>query len=262
MFGEARYLDAANRAATFIETRMYDPKANLLTRRYRHGEADIDALLEDYAFLIQGLLDLYEESFDVRWLSWVLRLQAQQDQRFWDAVGGGYFSTAATAPDILARFKDEYDGPEPSANSVSAMNLLRLWQVTGRQVWRDRADALFLSMTVRLTRSGTALPQLAVALDFSLSKPRQIVIAGRPGAPDTRAMLRLVHDRFIPNKILLLADGGAGQKQLAQWLPSLGSMRQLNGQATMFVCENYVCRLPTARVQTAAALLDGKRPWE
>ena len=114
-------------------------------------------------------------------------------------------------------------------------------------------------MAVRLGRSGTAVPQLAAALDFSLSTTKEIVIAGEPGAADTRAMLRLVHERFIPNMILLLADGGPAQKQLAQWLPTIGGMRRVNDRATMYLCENYVCRLPTGDLQTAAALLDGKR---
>ena len=96
------------------------------------------------------------------------------------------------------------------------------------------------------------------ALDFSLSKPKQIIIAGDPDGSDTRALLRLVHERFIPNKILLLADGAQGQKQLAQWLPFLKSMRRKQGRATAYICENYVCRLPTADPKVVVNLLDGK----
>ena len=165
-------------------------------------------MLEDYAFLIQGLLDLYEASFDVQWLSWAIRLQGQQDTLFWDAAGGGYFSTSAGRPDILVRMKDDYDGAEPAPNSIAAMNLLRLWQLTDRKEWRDKADAVFGALAVRLKRSGSALPQLASAVDFGLSTPKQIVIAGDPDGADTRALVDLVRDRFIPNKIVLLADGG------------------------------------------------------
>ena len=213
-------------------------------------------MLEDYVFVVQGMLDFYEASFEVKWLLWAVRLQEQQDRLFRDAKAGGYFSTRAEASHILVRMKDDYDGAEPSPNSVAAMNLLRLWQMTGRKEWRDEADATFGALAARLTEAGASVPQLAVALDFSLSKPRQIVVAGEPGAPDTRALLRLVHDRFIPNKILLLADAGPGQEQLARWLPFVAGMSRRDGRATIYICENYVCRLPTADVQTAARLLD------
>ena len=253
---EPRYAEAARTAAAFIESRMYDPKTGLLKRRYREGTAEIDAVLEDYAFLIQGLLDSYETSFDVRGLSWAVRLQEQQDALFWDK-SGGYFATRADALHVLVRMKDNYDGPEPSANSVAAMNLLRLWQVTDRGDWRDKADATFATFAERLGSHGTAVPQLAAALDFSLSKPKQVIIAGEPGAADTKAMLRLVHERFIPNKVLLLADGAAAQEQLARWLSVIGSMTRRNGKATAYICEDYVCQLPTSDLGIAAQLLDG-----
>jgi uncharacterized protein YyaL (SSP411 family) len=258
VFGEDTYLEAARTEAQFVETRLYDAKTGTLTRRYLHGDVDIDAQLEDYAFFIQGLLDLYEASFEPRWLSWAVRLQAMQDELFWDAADGGYFSTRADAPHVLARAKTEYDGAEPSGNSVSAMNLLRLWQLTDAKAWRDKADATFRAVSVRFARSGAALPQLAAALDYSSSKPRQIVIAGDPGAADTRALLRLVHDRFIPNKILLVADGGAGQAQLMSLVPFVKGMDRRDGRATIYVCENYVCRLPTSDPVVAARLLDGQ----
>jgi uncharacterized protein YyaL (SSP411 family) len=255
VFNESRYLDAAKASAGFIEARMYDANANTLKRRYGRGGADIDAVLEDYAFLIQGLLDLYETSFEPKWLTWALRLQARQDALFWDAKGGGYFSTAAGVSHLLVQMKDEADGSEPAANSIAALNLLRLSQVTDRREFRSRADAVFIAFGAWLNRS--TLPQMAGALNFRLSKPRQIVVAGEPGASDTRALLRLVHDRFIPNKIVLLADEGPAEKQIVEWLPFVGNMSRRDGRATLYICENYVCRLPTSDPQTAARLLDG-----
>jgi uncharacterized protein YyaL (SSP411 family) len=253
---EPRYGEAARKCAGFIESRMYDSATGLLKRRYRDGAVEIDAVLEDYAFLIQGLLDVYETSFEVKWLAWAMRLQEQQDALFWDKTGG-YFATRAEASHVLVRMKDNFDGPEPSANSVAAMNLLRLWQVTDRQDWRDKANSTFEAFADRLSSQGTAVPQLAAALDFSLSKPKQVIIAGDPAATDTKAMLRLVHARFIPNKVLLLADGGAGQEQLARWLSVIGNITRRNGRATAYICEDYVCRLPTSDLAVAAQLLDG-----
>lgn len=129
--------------------------------------------------------------------------------------------------------------------------------MTDRQELRKKADATFAAFADRLGPQGAAVPQLVAALDFSLSKPKQIVIAGQAGAPDTRAMLRLVHDRFIPNKILLLADGGPAQQQLAEHLPFLKGVSRKDRRATAYICENYVCQLPTADLGVAAQLLDG-----
>jgi uncharacterized protein len=251
------YRDAAVSAAQFVEGRLYDPKSGSLRRRYRDGDADIDALLEDYAFLIQGLLDLYEASFDMRWLSWAVRLQATQDAQFGDEAEGGYFSTRADAPHVIARAKEEYDGAEPSANSVSAMNLLRLWQLTERPEWRQRADATFRALSVRVGRSPSALPQLLAALDFARSRQKQIVIAGDRNAADTRALLRVVHQRFIPNKVLVLADNATAQSGLASLVRMIDGKGMQEGRATIYVCENYVCRLPTTDPRVASRLLDG-----
>jgi uncharacterized protein YyaL (SSP411 family) len=237
---------------------MFDAGDGTLKRRYRQGKADIDGLLEDYAFVIQGLLDLYEASFDARLLSWAVRLQDTQDRLFLDARDGGYFSTRADAEHVLARAKEEYDGAEPAANSVAAMNLIRLSQLTERAEWRARAEGVFTALSPRLSRSGVALPQLLAALDYAHSRPRQIVVAGARGAADTAAMLRLVHDRYIPNRILLLAEGGTAQRELQSTVPFVEGLAPLNGRATIYICENYVCRLPTADLAVAARLLDGK----
>jgi uncharacterized protein YyaL (SSP411 family) len=135
------------------------------------------------------------------------------------------------------------------------MNLLRLWQLTGQRRWRERADATFRALSVRLRRSGSALPQMLAALDFAQSRQKQIVIAGDRQAADTRALLRLVQERFLPNKIVVLADGGAAQAQLASLIPFVDGKERRDGRATIYVCENYVCRLPTNDLAVASRLL-------
>jgi uncharacterized protein YyaL (SSP411 family) len=230
-----------------------------LKRRYRAGSADIDGYLDDYAFLTQGLLDLYEASFDVRLLSWAIQLQHAQDRLFWDVKQGGYFTTSGEDRSILLRTREAYDSAEPSPNSVGAMNLLRLWQMTDKQPCKDKADKTLATFAPRLEQLPEAMPYMMSALDFSIAKHRQIVIAGAPGADDTRALLRLVWQRYIPNRVLLLADGAEGQKQLARWLPLLANVTRKQGRATAYVCENYVCNIPTADLETAARLLDGSQ---
>jgi uncharacterized protein YyaL (SSP411 family) len=254
---DTRYAEAAATAAQSVRTKLFDPASGKLKRRYRAGHVSGDAFLDDYAFFIQGLLDLYETTFNVGWLSWAVALEERQDALFWDANQSGYFDTTGGDPSVLFRTRDDYDGAEPAASSVAAMNLLRLWQATDRKEWREKADRTFQVFAERLEAAPHALPQLAVALDFSLSKPKQVVIAGEPGAPDTREMLHVVSRRFLPGKVLFLADGAAGQKQLAKWLPFFTSVSRKDGRATAYVCENYVCKLPTTDVRIFEKQLTG-----
>ncbi len=257
--GEPRYRAAAEADAAFLKSKLYDSSPDgRLKRRYRSGESAIDGFLDDYAYLIQGLLDLYETSFDVQWLSWAVALEEKQDELFWDSRQGGYFSTGGGDASILMQMREDYDGAEPAANSIAAMNLLRLAEMTGRQTWRERADKIFSVAARRLRGSPEAVPQLAAALDFKLTPTKQIIIAGDPVAGDTRSLLRLVYDRYLPNKILLVADGGEGQKRLAGWLPFVATMTRQQGKATGYVCENYTCKLPTTDAREVERLLEGK----
>lgn len=248
-------LAAAEAAARFIETRLYDRENNRLRRRYRAGEAGIDGFVDDYAFLIQGLLDLYEASFNRSWLTWAITLQKQQDAFFLDDDESGYFSTTGQDASVLLRVKEEYDGAEPAPNSVAALNLLRLSHMTGDRALSERAAAIFALFASRLQRTPAVMPQMLAALDFSLDGPRQIIIAGKPDAPETRALLDVVHSRFIPNKIILLADGGPGQ-QLAGYPDLFSGPGERSGRATAYLCENYHCRLPTTDPAELAAALD------
>jgi uncharacterized protein len=256
---EPKYLEAANRAKSFVQAHAYQPSAGKLKRRYRGGSADIDGYLDDYTFLAQGLLDLYEASFDLRLLSWAVQLQQAQDRLFWDEKQGAYFTTSGQDRSIVLRTREAYDSVEPSPNSVAAMNLLRLWQLADKQEYKDKADRTLAAFGPGLEQRPEAMPYLMSALDFSLAKHRQIVIAGAPGAADTRALLRLVWQRYIPNRVLFLADGADGQKQLARWLPLLANVTRKQGRATAYICENYVCNLPTADPPTVARLLDGSQ---
>ena len=252
---EPRYLTAARRAAAFIETKLVDTRTGKLLRRYRKGETAIEGFTDDYAFLVQALIDLYEASFDVKWLTWAIGLQEKQNELFWDKDAGGYFSTAGRDAGLILRIKDDYDGAVPSANSITALNLLRLSQMTDDTAFRDRAETTFSVMGDRMQNLPSAVPQMLVAFDFHLAKPKQIIIAGEPGSPDTLAMLREVHSRFIPNKIVLLADGAAGQKTLGEYLEFVKGVRMIDGKATAFVCRDYVCKLPTNDPAAMASLL-------
>jgi uncharacterized protein YyaL (SSP411 family) len=255
---EPRYLENAQATAKFLETHLYDSKTGRLWRSYRAGSHSVEGVLDDYTDLISGLLDLYQADFNVRWLMWSVALQEKQDQLFGDAKDGGYFDAGTSDPSVLSRTRESYDGAEPSPNSTAAMNLLRLAQFTDRAEWRDKAYKTLSAFTARLQSNPEAVPALASALDFRLAQTKQILIAGDPTSPDTRELLRQVNTRFLPNKILLLADGGAGQQQLTVWLPFVAGARRMKDRATAYVCENYVCKLPTADPQVMARLLENR----
>jgi uncharacterized protein YyaL (SSP411 family) len=254
---DPQYLSAATKSAQFIKAKLYDAKTGKLIRRYRAGDATIDGFADDYAFLIQGLLDLYEASFDINDLAWAFDLQKKQNELFWDASGNGFFSTTGNDPSILLRMKEDYDGAEPSPNSVAAQNLLRLSQMLDEKTFREMAEKTLAAFGARLKQAPSVMPQMMVALEFGLSKPKQIVIAGKPDAADTRAMLRVVHEHFIPNKILLLADGAGGQAFLGKHLEFIQDVKPLDGKTTAYVCENYVCQLPTSDIATVQRMITG-----
>jgi uncharacterized protein YyaL (SSP411 family) len=253
---EPRYLEAATRAQTLIKTKLYQPATGKVMRRYRFGNVGIDGYLDDYAWAIRGSLDLYEASFDTHLLSWAVKLQRKQDDLFWDKKQGGYFTTTGADKSLLWRSREVYDGAEPSASSVSALNLIWIWQLTDDKGWKDKVDKTLSASSSQLEKAPEASPLLAAALDLQISKHRQIVIAGSPDASDTGAMLDLVWHRFLPDAILFLADGSKGQRELAHYLPVVANMTRKQGKATAFICENYVCKLPTTDPKLAERLLD------
>ncbi|HWB60915.1 MAG TPA: thioredoxin domain-containing protein [Chthoniobacteraceae bacterium] len=238
------YLAAAMTAAHFLRSHLV--RDGGLLRSYRDGSGEVPGVADDYAFLIQGLLDLYEASAQIEWLQWALDLQQRQDALFADAQNGGWFSARGDDPHILIRMKEDYDGAEPSPNSVGALNLLRLAAMTGDDSFRVRAEKAIAAFSAQLQRVPVAMPQMLSSLIFSLAHPKQIVIAGKPGAADTRALLREVRAHFIPGKIVLHADGAEGQAFLAIKNEFMGSIAPIGGKAAAYVCEKFTCRLPVA----------------
>ncbi|MCZ6775756.1 MAG: thioredoxin domain-containing protein [Ignavibacteria bacterium] len=256
VLGDEQYLEAAEGAGEFILQRLHNPQTRVLLRRYRDGEARFEAHLEDYAFFVQALLDLYEASFNIRWLKVALELTEEQVRLFSDKDRGGFYDISGRDESILIRTKETYDGAEPTGNSIAILNLLRLSQMTGQEEYHAMAKKSLEYFGEQMMTYPQGMPQFLVALDFSLSKPKQIIIAGRRNDAHTLKLLKEVHSRFIPSKILLLADNGEGQKILASHVPFLESVTMIDGKSTAYICENYTCQLPTSDLLTVAKLLD------
>jgi uncharacterized protein YyaL (SSP411 family) len=243
---EPRYAAAARRAAEFVLARMYDPQTGVLLRRYREGDAAIPGFLDDYSMFAQALIDLYETQFDPRHLETAIRLTEKQRELFEDGKDGGFFSTGAADGALVMRIKDDYDGAEPSGNSVTLMNLLRLAQFTGRSDVRESAERLLAAFAPRLSAGAATLPQMLAAAEFYLSEPRQIVFAGEH--PD--ALVRGFYTHFVANRVVMQAGPA-----LAKWNAAVGRMHAIDGRAAAYVCKNYACQLPVTEVDAFLKLL-------
>src|SRR5438874_7792520 len=216
----------------------------MLYRNYRDGRSAIEGFADDYAFVIQGLLDLYEASFDVGWLKFALELQETQDRLFFDEKGGGYFSTSGKDKSVVLRMKDDNDSAEPAASSIAALNLLRLAQFHDDKKLEERARKTIDTFAPTLSHFTSAMPQMLVAVDYSLSKPSQIIIDGKIDNDATNALLAEVRRHFLPKKILILADGGEGQKFFSEKNEAIPAMSPIDGKSAAYVCENFTCKVP------------------
>ena len=244
---EPKYLAAAERATDYV-----------LAKRVKDGRLmrseTVPAMVEDYAFLGNGLVDLYETDFDPQRLRKAMELSDAMLTLFYDPSEGGFFQTDGRDTSVLVRSKEDYDGAEPSGNSMATLLLLRLAQFTDRSSYRDAAEKTLVLFGRHMHTAPQIMPEMLCALDFYLTKPKQIVIAGKRTAPDAQSMFRAVRERFLPNKIVLLADD-----QLAKLLPYTGDMKMVDGKATAYICVNYACQLPTNDVNVMLKGLAAER---
>ncbi|BBN11014.1 uncharacterized protein MPTK1_5g08350 [Marchantia polymorpha subsp. ruderalis] len=257
------YLHAAEKAAAFIRAKLYDEKAKRLCRSYRQRPSVAPGFLDDYSFLINGLLDLYEAGGDTQWLSWALELQTAQDDQFLDKVGGGYYSTAEGDSSILFRVKEDYDGAEPSGNSVAALNLLRLSSLLSGDMseqFHRTAEHLMSVFEAKVREVAMAIPLMCCAFDsFAGPSKRQIVIAGVKHAPDTDALVTAAHSAYDPDKIILQIDetDAVDQEFWKVHNPMALAMarRSREGKALAYVCQNFTCLAPVSDPQSLEQLL-------
>ncbi len=246
---EPRYAEAARTAADFILARLYNPVTGELLRRYRAGESAVPGFLSDYAFFVQALLDLYETQFDLRHLDLAIQLADKQSALFEDRESGGFFE-AAEDPDLVLRMKEDYDGAEPSGNSVAVMNLLRLARLANRADFAASADRALAAFYSRLNLAPAAIPQMLAACEFVLGDPCEVVLVAERGAPSTDALIRVLHSRFAPFRVALFAGSAAEQTALAARISAIGFMR-----AGAYVCRDYACQAPVFEPEKLAELL-------
>jgi hypothetical protein len=241
ILGDQRYEQAAREARNLLYRHLWREADSTLLRRYRDGDAAIEAFLDDYAALINALVDLYETAFDPADLKWAAQLAERAIALFEDKEGGGFFSSPANQSDLVLRLKDDYDGAEPSGNSVMALALLRLARITGREDFRRSAERTLEAFSGRMLAGGAGLPQMLVAQMFAMGKPMEIVLAGP--RDQQAALLTEIRKRFLPNAVVMQASEAPN------------AMPPVDGVATTYVCENYACKLPVTEAAGLAELL-------
>jgi len=247
VFDETSYLDAAKNAFEFIFKNMRNPEGRIL-HRYRDGEASILAQVDDYAFLIWGLIELYEASFNASYLQTALDLNEELIQHFWDNETGGFYLTPDDGEELLVRQKEIYDGAIPSGNSVAMLNLLRLGKVAADEDFDDKASKIGKAFSKNLKNSPAANNQLMVALDFAIGPSYQVVIAGNSQATDTKNMLTAVKSHFLPNLLIFLNSTEQESPEIHDIAEFIKYMPNIEDKATAYVCINYTCKKPTTDV--------------
>ena len=239
--GKPEYAQAATEAAQFIRSNLFNAKNGQLTRLYRNAPSTVEAFSDDYAFLIEGLVDLYEATADPQWLEWANTLQETLIALFYDDKNGGFFGFQASDEIVFNRSKDGFDGAIPSANSTSSKNLARLGQFFDNSDYSDKAKQSILSFLPSIADAPMRMPALLEAALYVIKKPIQIVVAENPGST---TMKTIASEILLPNRLLFHADAGASQRFLGKHLPFIQRTQAIEGKPTVYVCENFVCQLP------------------
>ncbi|MCH8334250.1 thioredoxin domain-containing protein, partial [Candidatus Sumerlaeota bacterium] len=252
---EPLYIAAASKAADFLMANLRDERGRLL-KRYRLGEAGLPGLLEDYAYVTWGLLELYEATFEVRYLAGAIELNEITLDHFWDDERGAFFLTADDGEELLVRPKQIYDGARPSGNSVAALNLLRIGRITARPELEAKSEAVMKAFAGLVGPGPGGYTYLMSALEFATGPAYEIVIAGAAGADDTAAMLRALRREFVPNKVVLFRPDGEAPA-ITDIAAFTREQTSLEGKATAYVCQNYACEAPTTEVAAMLEALGG-----
>ncbi len=255
VLNEPRYKQAAEASAQFILKHMVDRDGRLL-HRYRDGDAAIMGTIEDYAFFIHGLLDLYEATFDIEYLKCSVDFADDMVKLFWDKENGGFYFTADDAEKLLFRQKEIYDGAIPSGNSMAALDLVRLTHLTLGEKWEKKLGEIFEAFAGQIITSPSNYAQMMMAYDFAIGPSMEIIIAATPDESDVEAIVQEIYERFLPKKVVLLRSTKKGSEDIVTLAPFIDGQLPIAGQTTIYVCENYMCKFPIRGLEKFKTFLD------
>jgi hypothetical protein len=258
VFNEPEFATAAKKAADFVIEHLRDTKGRLI-HRYRKEEASVAGFLDDYAFFTWGLIELYEAIFDAKYLRYAINLTDKMLELFWDKEHGGFYQTSDYSEITLVRSKETYDGAYPSGNSVAALDLICLAEMTGETQFAQKAAQLMHAFSAEVSRNPSAHAQLMVALDFTLGPASEVVVVGDPQKEDTAKMLQALRSKFLPRNVIMLRSPVEENPKVTELATYTKKMKEEEERkATAFVCRNHVCNLPTTDAQTMVKLLEEK----
>jgi uncharacterized protein YyaL (SSP411 family) len=246
------YRKAAERAAGFIKETLWRANERTLLRRYRDGDAAIPGYAEDYAYLIWGILELFQTTGDPESLRWAIELQARQDELFWDEQDGAWFSTTGTDPSVLLRLKEDYDGAEPAASSVAALNVLALSRLTGDDRYRHKAERTLARYGPRAGAAGRVIPMMMCALSHWHAPSMQVVVVGGQHAEAVRRLEEEIAAHYLPFAVHIPVDPDNNQQALKDLLPFVDGM-QPHGGGAVYVCREFTCKQPVSSVDALRA---------
>jgi uncharacterized protein YyaL (SSP411 family) len=255
VFEEPGWVEAAQKAAAFVLEEMHTDSGRML-HRYRDGDASIPAFLDDYVFMTAAMLELYNATFDPKYLEHAMQLQQQAHELFWDTKGSGFFFTATDNEELLVRQKEVYDGAIPSGNSTAADNYVRLARLTGDSEYLQGADHIFAAFSNEANQLPSAHSQLMSALQRGIGPSLEVVIAGEPGADDTAALISTVRGMYLPHVAVLLVSPGESGATIRRLAPFAEGYEPVEGRAAAYVCRDFTCQLPTTHPSKLAEMIE------
>ncbi|MGF7059632.1 thioredoxin domain-containing protein [Brassicibacter mesophilus] len=250
-FENNTYIDAAKKSIDFIFKNLINQKGRLLAR-YRDGEAAYLAYLDDYAFLVWGLIELYQATFEIQYLMKALELNRDMIRLFWDEKGGGLYLYGKDSEQLIVRPKEVYDGAIPSGNSVAALNMLRLSKITGNEELGDKANQMFKTFGGNIKENPSSYSYFLKAFLYANISTKEVVIAGRKDDKDVKLMISSFNKLFLPFSSIVINDGN---KDLYEIAPFVQGQQMIDNKATAYVCQNFTCNIPTTDVKKFVDLL-------
>lgn len=256
--GRQSDLAAAEKAAGFLRERLWDAAEERLYRIFRQGRSEVEGFCEDYAYLIQGLIDLYEADGTMAWLHWAYQLQTVQDALFWDEENGGYFDSRAGDASVLVRMKEDYDGAEPAPSSVAAANLIRLGRMLGRSEMEERGRGTIEAFAGQWSKLPQAMPQMLMALQQAIHPSQEIVLNGSRKDPAYTALRREIDTRFLPDAVVVYALVNEPVPEgLFEGIAAESLVVAAESEVPLArVCQDFACRMPVSEPTDLADLLD------
>ncbi|MHA2367091.1 MAG: thioredoxin domain-containing protein, partial [Candidatus Hodarchaeales archaeon] len=255
VFDNKYYVESAEKALNFILKIMLQKNGELL-HRYRRGDAKISGYADDYAFLIQGLIELYQATYNPKYLQISLELNNYLIDHFWDKNNGGLFFTSDTNEKLLIRTKEIYDGAIPSANSVSMLNFTRLARITGNADLEKKAMGISKAFSDQINKMPSGYTHMMTGLDFAIGPSFEIVIVGNKDNKKTQEIIQNVNSIYLPNKVIILKEIKSKEQIIERLVPFIKDYSQIKNQPTIYICKNQQCQLPTTDIKKMKQFLD------